>query len=166
MENINLIRKIAWSFHATTGVAYNELVSEATLAYFEAMTALTGKSNRKFNPKPHLPEQSKLTSYYYRCMQNALVNFCKKELRTVSSRTVMEYDAHYTPTDDFLETLNEMPVDCKVITDYVLKHSDEFATLPPKAVRGKVVEYLREEGWSWSQVWGSFKTTKQYLITH
>ena len=33
----NLIRKISWSFHYTTGVDYDELYAEASLAYCEAM---------------------------------------------------------------------------------------------------------------------------------
>jgi DNA-directed RNA polymerase specialized sigma24 family protein len=35
IENINLIRKLVWSFHRTTGLDWDDLFQEAALAYYE-----------------------------------------------------------------------------------------------------------------------------------
>ena len=37
MKHLNLIRKIAWSFHKTTGLDWDELFQEATLSYLKAL---------------------------------------------------------------------------------------------------------------------------------
>jgi DNA-directed RNA polymerase specialized sigma subunit len=72
-KHINLVRKIAWSFYHSTGIEWNELFSEAALAYCEAINTYETSKN------------TKISSYLWYCMKNRLINFCKKEKRYVSS---------------------------------------------------------------------------------
>jgi hypothetical protein len=66
MEDINLIRKVAWSFHETTGLEWNELFQEAALAYLEA------KGN-------YDPKRGKLSTYVWNCIVSRLRTYLKKE---------------------------------------------------------------------------------------
>ena len=59
MNDINLIRKIAWSFEATTNVDFDELFCEAALGYLEAI-------------KKYDPTKGKLSAFIWRCMDNQL----------------------------------------------------------------------------------------------
>lgn len=62
---INLINERAWSFHNTTGIDFDELQAQATLAYLEAISAF---DNNK---------RVKLTTFAYEVITNNLISFCK-----------------------------------------------------------------------------------------
>lgn len=66
MENIGLIREIAWSFHKTTGIDWGDLFQEAALAYLEAY------------PK-YDSTKGKVTTYMWHVMNSRLVDFIRKE---------------------------------------------------------------------------------------
>lgn len=76
---INLIRKITWSFHRTTGIEWNELFSEACLAYCEAANSFDDSKT------------SKESSWMFSCIQNQLTNFCKIEQRNNKASNTLEY---------------------------------------------------------------------------
>jgi hypothetical protein len=65
-NHLNLIRKIAWSFYNSTGIEWQELFSEASLAYCEAL--------QSYNP-----ERGKITTHLWNCMKSQLLNFIKQE---------------------------------------------------------------------------------------
>ena len=66
MENINLIKKIANSFAVTTGLSYEDLFQEASLAYLEA--------SRTYNPS-----RGKLSTHIWHCIHNHLKTYLKQE---------------------------------------------------------------------------------------
>lgn len=66
MENINLIRKIAWSFHESTGLDWDDLFQEGALAYLEAM-------------KTYDEKKGKITTYVWHCIVSRLKNYLKSE---------------------------------------------------------------------------------------
>jgi DNA-directed RNA polymerase specialized sigma subunit len=65
-EHLNLIRKIAWSFYSSTGIEWQELFSEASLQYCEAL-------------KSYDPEKGRITTHLWNCIKSGLINFVKKE---------------------------------------------------------------------------------------
>jgi hypothetical protein len=64
--HLNLLRKLAWSFHFTTGMDREELFSEASLAYCEAMQNYDSKKGRS-------------STYMWNCVKSHLLNVVKRE---------------------------------------------------------------------------------------
>lgn len=62
----NLIYRIAWSFHRTTGVDVEDLIGEANLHFVRACES----KNNKY---------AKFSTYLYRFLENELSNYVKKE---------------------------------------------------------------------------------------
>jgi len=64
---MNLIRKVAWSFHQTTGIPYEDLFSEACLAYCQSVSQYTRE--RKI----------KRVTWSFIFMKRKLIDYCRKE---------------------------------------------------------------------------------------
>jgi len=113
IENNNLVKKIAWSFHQTTGIEFNELLSEAYVAYCEAM--------KSYNPK-----RSRITTHLWHCITSHLINFIKVE---------QKYHNHLVPfsklqtNDNNDNNLNDeqMPVEKEV--DFSQSQNDFYEKL-------------------------------------
>jgi DNA-directed RNA polymerase specialized sigma subunit len=176
IENASLIRKLAWSFHKSTGVDYKELFSEACLAYYESL--------RSFNPM----KGCKKTTHAWTVISNQLCDFVKREKQEphhVSPFTLLDYltkkqEYGISATADeiesyishsrkkmpplpdelvtrqpisFEEWIEGLPVECQEIARVIVEHANEIPeNLPPKMTRGVVVTLLREEGFSWPYI--------------
>jgi len=66
MENINLIRKIAWDFHKSTGLDWNDLFQEAVLAYLESIENYDEK-------------RGAISTYVWHYVESRLKNYLKQE---------------------------------------------------------------------------------------
>jgi len=66
MDNLNLVRKIAWNFHYKTHLNRNDLFQEAYLAYYKAM-------------KTYDPSKGNISTYVYSCISSKLKNYAKLE---------------------------------------------------------------------------------------
>lgn len=167
MKNLNLIRRIAWSFHYTTGIEYDELFSLGSLAYAESMLSYKkGRGTTKL-------------SHSRNVITNRLNDFCKKE-RTRKKTTFFVLE---NKSPDFLETiaiqfgLKDYLVEIKfeedsssaftedmfVIIKIILNNPTDFVELSPKIARGKIVDILRDIGWSWSRIWDNIRLMKSTL---
>jgi len=146
-----MIKKLAWSFHNSTGIDYKELYSEANLAYCEALLS--------YNPA----KGTKQSTYVFSTIKNALITFVKNEKK------------HYTPTsiEDILLGYTEKPWEdleqcfkgiSKKVIDVVLE-VDEFNG-SSREMRGQVVETLRERGWSWPTIWDGMREVKAVLTVN
>ena len=155
VENINLIRKLAWSFNSTTGIDYQELVGEATLAYYEAL-------NDYDNTKG-----AKSTSWCYLRVKNHLINYCKREKRIKTDSLDGIPDPVQTVKRDFdIEVLftgkaKEMVVTIlELANDYTARtrttgrvrsmvknnHGIDFE-LTSKSIKSKLRKYFIQLGW-------------------
>ncbi len=151
LKNINLVRKVAWSFHNTTGIDFEELFDVALMNYVEYVQKTYDENKGKF-------------SYWaYRNMEQTLINYCKGKQRQPKTQDINENDAVFEFHEKFEDLLNEMPSDCKLISRLILLCPEDLANYPPKIARGKVVKLLREEGWTWERIWGGMKEMKLYL---
>lgn len=150
MRNRNLIYKIAWSFHNTTGIDIQELISEATLAYL--------KSFKKYNKN-----KGKFSVFIWRCMESALVNFCKQENKYHQFITELNgYDKGYNPFLPFEEIEELFPQEIKETIQLILDYSDELDHRP-KFARGQIVKILRNQGYKWEKIWGDMKIIPELL---
>ena len=66
MENINLVRKIAWDFHKSTGLDWNDLFQEAALAYLESM-------------ETYDKEKGAVSTHVWHCITSRLKNYLQQE---------------------------------------------------------------------------------------
>lgn len=139
-KHINLVRKIAWSFHKTTGIEWDELFSQASLAYLEGM-------------KFYKPEKGAQTTWAYQWITGELINFCKREKRF---RNPTGIDGWFNPpAGEFKEifaSTKKLKPDTKVIIEMVLQDTLRYA-LPPRKAIGLIRKDLYElKGWPWPRV--------------
>jgi RNA polymerase sigma factor (sigma-70 family) len=78
----DMLRKIAWSFHRTTGIEWEELYGEACLAYVKAL-------------KTYDAEQAATSTWIYHVVKNHLIFFARKqkvpEDRSKARRSCTDY---------------------------------------------------------------------------
>lgn len=165
-EHMNLIRGIAWSFHRTTGIEFNELFSEAALAYCEAI-------------KDYKPSSAKFTTYAYSCMRNKLINFIgtnsKNKLRHIED-TQEEQDGETYPEyykkiavwqPMFFELYDRFSEQAKTVVDFIL--IDPYPFLGFAACRngtraeGVLYKELRKHNWQSKNIWSAFTEIKRVL---
>lgn len=174
MENINLVRKIAWDFHHRTNISFEELLSEATLAYLEAERTYDIKKERGRR------------NWHQTFIKNALINFCKKEQAYHLSLDVftespeapnnvdsvgsghnrglyLQQNKLKTNPTLFFELYDELSLGGQEITNMILKDKMKYITTPPKEARGLLVAKLRKQGWTWEKIWDSIREIKLVL---
>ena len=166
MENVNLIRSIAWSFHQTTGIDYEELFSEATLAYYESL------------PK-YDSNIAAISTYMHKCIKNALMQFVYTEYNKPRSFSQMPENIDFVKEkteDEFFELILSLPEACRSIIEEVLQNENLYTgeslhfkrkdKITPRMARGMLYRNLRKKGWSWPKIWRNIKYIKCFLNKH
>lgn len=146
MQNINLIRKIAWSFHNTTGLEWDELFQEAALAYCEAMET--------YNPK-----KGKLSLYLWQRMYWRLQTY----LQSQDAYKFKDWRSKITA----IASLEDIKVDPEVESNYFWEALSEEAHEIAKVILASPKPYLehnrvkaisrvknvmKARGWDWRKV--------------
>lgn len=149
MKNLNLIRKIAGQFAKKTELEYDELFSEAALAYSEALHTFDSGREVKF------------ITYAVWCMKNHLVNICKfpnyycdprsgkaVSKSTAISQTVDEWPEQMHPTAEpeptsIWEVIEEWPEDCQQVAEMVLTWPEKYLAATPNYRRRYVGQKRR-----------------------
>lgn len=157
MENMKLVHKIAWSFHRTTGLPVEDLISEASLAYVEGVS--------KFDP-----EKATITTYMYPRIRCHLIDYCKSqglqrhEPLPDDLNTGMPCPDTSTASQEnrtaFKQAIQGSSEEVKYLAWMIFKSPEEFVG---HASRGKVKDKLRENGWTWSMIWRAFGEVKELL---
>lgn len=150
---INLIRRLAWSFHYTTGYDYEELFSEASVAYAEARNNNNGKA--------------KETTVAYIYMKNRLTNYVMKQREgTYFDDTVHNKQYAYGIINHqyFFEVRDELSQKANELIDLILRNPHRFIDgSSPKKARGRLFKYLRFKGWKHADIWATFKEIEQVI---
>jgi len=159
MENINLIRKIAWSFSTTTGVEFDDLFQEAALAYLKALDSYdpdkgylsTYVWNRiSTRLKEYLKEQEE-----FKCRRQQVSSHQEalKTKRRYYSTEVIDIDkpVSFTP---FFESLSK---DAQEVAKVVLETPELFDSIPAEEAKERVSKILQEKGVRLSQIWSGIK---------
>lgn len=163
LEDLDLIRKITWAFvRSNTGVEYDDLFSEACVAYLEALPRYD-------------PAKGKKSTYMYHCISGKLKSVLQQEARR---------NGHETITDDFMGVATDEPSpeqalyaterwaallsslssEALLIVQLAL-NNEATATTPssPRRCRGQIILQLRGLGWSWSAIWRAFREVKSHV---
>lgn len=178
IENINMIRRLAWDFHFTTGLDFQDLFSEAILSYYEGVSAYDKSKG------------AKITSFLYIRMKNHLINYCKNEklkstisidaepaLFNLPIITIVDEDENNEMQELFSGKALDLvriiinaantPAEFKQRTKGKRKLKEVNATFDfnqaPKMIRGQIVQYLRKRGWAWQNIWATMAEVKVIL---
>jgi len=147
-EHLNLIRKIAWSFHRTTGLDFEELFHEACYHYCRGCNQFQEGQGEK------------LTTYVFPVIQSGLIDFIAKEREWVGQKAVLIQEGGSTPVYEYWSDLTG---DILEVIDFILENDEEIAKLTPKRARGVVRDHLRDQGWTWPRIWEAIRKTKKTL---
>ena len=148
MENVNLIRKIAWSFHKTTGLDYEDLFQEAYLAYVDAL-------------KHYNPAKSAITTYMWHCITSRLTNYIKQEDKHRKHLLPLEYaDTKSTSINSFFESLTE---DAAALAESALKINVNVVPLTHKNADKVIKKELINKGWNMGRIMRAITDIKSRL---
>lgn len=136
MDNTNLIRKIAWSFHYSTGVDWNDLFQEANIAYYTAL-------------KTHDPNRGKITTHAWVCITNHLKNYLKEQeeykYTMISLEEMLPTHHPAQVASDFWESLTE---DAKQISNLILASPKKYVVLTSKQAEERIEHIMNRQGWT------------------
>lgn len=140
-KNLNLLRKIAWSFHRTTGLDWDDLFQQAALSYCEGL--------RKYDPS-----RGKLTTFMWCKIINDLKLYLKAQEEWKQSTTSIEnIDKPIQKTNLFESFSNEAQQVAKII----LRKPVNFTGKTPKEARLKVIKTLISAKWAYKKISIAFK---------
>ena len=132
MENINLIRKVAWSFHHTTGLDWEDLFQEAALAYCEGFET--------YNKK-----KGSLATHMWHIMANHLKDYIHQVHSQDSCLEGIEVLENYPHTEEsFLESLTK---DAWEMAHVVLITPKKYVVLDLEQARARIMRIFAHRGW-------------------
>ena len=185
-DYINLIHAVAWHFAEKSVIDYQDLFSEASLAYCESI--------RKFEPHRGV----KFSTFIWRCMRNHLVNYIKREtnlrnkyidiegkeqdnmdfnFEIICLDNQSEYDAFMNSPENFegitpfKEAISEWPEEAQIIVALVLRAPEHFEGKTPNFKRRKeskqtrLKKALRQLGWFEQDIVEALAETKNLVQT-
>jgi DNA-directed RNA polymerase specialized sigma24 family protein len=169
-DYIGMMKRLAYSFHSTTGLPFDELLSSAFLAFAHCR-------------QTYDPNKAAFSTYLYHAAKTRMIDFCHSAYhinledpnmkRQPSSPYLYEAAmalSHQTNHQDpeylcmFKDSLKNMSEEAQQVCEMIFESPAEFlAQSKPKLSRGVVYRKLREKGWSWSKIWNSFREIKSTL---
>ena len=130
MENLNLIRKIAWSYHKTTGIDVNDLIQEGCIAVL--------KAEKDFNPKI-----GNKSTYLWCVIDSSLRTFVQNE-KQFKYITIEDAGLRFTP-DPFYSIIEKMSREAMIIIDLLLSCPRPFITSSPETAKKRIKTVLKNK---------------------
>ncbi len=144
MENLNLIRKITWAFHHTTGVEWDDLFQEASLAYLEAIDTFD-------------ESKGSISTYMWKCCSEHLKNYIKGLER---QKCIMHNCTLHHINDSEEEMLynnsdfnDKLTIEAKELAKVILSAPKIFSEVSPKEAKLRLAKTMLKKGWSWKKIW-------------
>lgn len=152
---LELIYKLSWSFHKTTGVPFEDLVSTAQIAFYE-------------HHKYYNCEKSDYVTHLYLAVMSELSEFVTTSNNTVEGMPHLPFAETIDRRDPekvclFKDRLQQLSSEAQEICCLILNSPGDFIDSRPKIARGFVYKKLRQLGWSWPKIWNSFREIKTAL---
>lgn len=149
----------AWSFHSSTGIEFDELISVSNYLFMKAFNSWD-KSKSSFS------------TYLFICLNNGLIMFIKKNSNLVELEDAhlieSPYREHYPDIALMAkDALNELSEEARFVVNILLSTPAEILSIigtePPKMIRGKIRDHLKEQGWASPAIWRVFKEIKSFV---
>lgn len=154
---VNLARSVAWSFHASTGIAFEDLLQEACIAYVIA------------ERDPHYdPRKSAMTSFALTCMRNHLstitVRLQKNPPAIRECPDLPSPAANPEEVAIFNEKLRELSAEAKFIIKLIFDSPYEYISLNSRDAQRSIKEHMQQQGYTISQVKSGIEAVKAILV--
>ena len=137
MDHINLIRKIAWSYHGTTGIDWEELFSVASLAYSESL-------------KTWDTTKGSISTHLWYNVHSRLLDHLKAMKANKKAMLAIEYIDEYDMnlpeiSTNFFESLTK---DAEELARVVVRCANRFAAMTSDEAESRLYSVMRNRGWS------------------
>lgn len=153
MDNVNLIRKVAWSFHKSTGMDWDDLFQEAAIAYYESL-------------KTYNESRGKITTHTWNCITNHLKNYLKEQRKykdyiweeELSSLMKVKHTKHPAQvTSEFWEALTN---EAQVIAGMILFTPRRYIGRTAEEIEERIMRIMVCNGWSRKKVNAALKNLR------
>jgi RNA polymerase sigma factor (sigma-70 family) len=135
IKDIDLIRKIVWSFHKSTRKSFDDLFQEGYIGYMHAI-------------KTYDPDKSSFSTHAWNCISCKILDYLKKEKRITNHVEIVDdllkYDSCHTPST-FLENLPQESIDIAML---IFMRPKPFVTKTKQKARQQVYTMLKNDNWS------------------
>lgn len=159
---LNIVRKVVWSYTRSTGLDFDELCSEAYLAYLEAAPSYDSSRGKK-------------TTFIWNIVRNHINDLLnmKKEVPVdkealdmlIEDRDELDPEQVVLAEESWRELFESLSPDAKIIF-FLLNSSEIYInTDKPREARGIIARELKARGWSDNKIWATFREIKQVLKT-
>ena len=159
---LNIVRKVVWSYARSTGLDFDELFSEAYLAYLEAAPSYDPARGKKSTfiwnvVRNHINSLLKLKTKKEVPMDKEAIDMLIKE------RDELDPEQIVLAKERWRELFESLSPDAKMI--FLLLNSGEvyINTDKPREARGVIARELKARGWSENKIWATFREIKQTL---
>lgn len=146
IKHLKMIKKIAWSFHLSTGLDYDDLFQEACLIWLD-------------NSCLWNPGKGKITTFMWCVITGGLRNWLKKDKRYSAPLEEMSKKAdrpvYQVPYYELLS------VEASAIAEIIVLCPDKFASSPKPEVINRVERIMVNNGWNL----GAIKSGVRHLET-
>ena len=157
---LNIVRKVVWSYTRSTGLDFDELCSEAYLAYLEAAPS-------------YEPSRGKKTTFIWNVVRNHINDLLKVKKEVTVDKGAMEtlLKGHKELDPERLiiaeecweELFNSLSPEAKMICLLVNNGEVYVNTDKPREARGIIARELKSRGWGENKIWATFREIKQTL---
>lgn len=153
-DYMDMMRRIAWSFHRTTGLPFDDLFSNACVTFVRYKDRCDSK-------------KGKASTLLWNAIKQDLICYCEEQQRkafTVNGEDLEPLlPAPYGPEEDlsFKETLDSLSDEAKQVVEMIFASPQEFLEAGAKVT--SVKNKLREQNWSWPKIGRTIREIKMTL---
>ena len=149
----NLVYSRAHSWARTTRHEPEELIAEGHIAFMEALSSYDGSS--------------KFSTWVYGACNLRMRAFAQRNAPPVAAPEEMPEAMELERKEFDHSWLHSLSEEARFIAELLISSPREalgiLGSEPPKAIRGKLRDHLRAQGWSWARIWGAFAELKQKI---
>ena len=150
---LGLMKSRAASFHKTTGIEFEELLSTAYCAFPVARNTYD-------------PARGAFSTHLWNCCESELLNYCAANRRWIreGEDPIPDWAGQTKQHVDFKDALVSLSSEAQEVCRMIFTSPQEFLILnKPKLSRGKLKDALRDANWSWPKIWACFREIKSAL---
>ena len=153
-KEMKTVYGLAWSFHRTTGIELEELVSEGFLAICECECEYRAGEGAERN------------TFLHRCITSHLRNYIKKNFPLRAQLDEVECASESVSVEDqvsFKQELERLSPSAKQIAKMIFESPADWLEYRPKMAQGAIRDTLRAMGWKYERIWNSMREVKQFV---
>ena len=159
---LNIVRKVVWSYARSTGLDFDELCSEAYLAYLEAAPSYD-------------PARGKKSTFIWNVVRHHINSLLKAKKEVPMDKETIDMlieekdelgpEQVILAEESWRELFESLSPDAKMIF-FLLNSSEVYInTDKPREARGIIARELKARGWPENKIWATFREIKQVLKT-